>query len=43
MTKEIIFTLALLSVVMGIGCLLISIQNMRIERLKNENNKRDSN
>ena len=43
MTKEIIFTLGLLSVVLGIWCLTLSIQNLRIERLKNENNKRDSN
>lgn len=43
MTKEIIFTLGLLSVIGGLWCLTISIQNLRIERLKNENNKRDSN
>jgi len=39
MIKETIFTLALLSVVGGIGCLLLSIQNMKIEKIKERSGK----
>lgn len=35
-TQTIIFTIGAIAVILGVWCLVLSIQNMRIERYKNE-------